>query len=57
MLDVPTIKIDSPVAPKIGHRDLRRVGPCPGRPLLTCDFSGVSEGIRTLDTQDHNLVL
>ena len=25
--------------------------------LLTCYFSGVSEGTRTPDTQDHNLVL
>jgi hypothetical protein len=25
--------------------------------LLTCGFSGVSEGTRTPDTQDHNLVL
>jgi hypothetical protein len=24
---------------------------------LTCAFSGVSEGTRTPDTQDHNLVL
>jgi hypothetical protein len=25
--------------------------------LLTCTFDGVSEGTRTPDTQDHNLVL
>jgi hypothetical protein len=25
--------------------------------LLTCTFDGVSDGIRTHDTQDHNLVL
>ena len=32
-------------------RPILRVGP------LMCDFSGVSEGTRTPDTQDHNLVL
>ena len=36
-------------------------GPAAGQPAaraaLTCYFSGVSEGTRTPDTQDHNLVL
>jgi hypothetical protein len=29
----------------------------PGAGPLTCYFSGVSEGIRTPDIQDHNLAL
>jgi hypothetical protein len=28
-----------------------------GGPVLTCAFSGVSDGIRTRDTRDHNPVL
>ena len=36
-------------------------GPAPGvmtiNPLVRTAFSGVSEGTRTPDTQDHNLVL
>jgi hypothetical protein len=31
--------------------------PLPGFGPLTCYFSGVSDGIRTHDIQDHNLAL
>jgi hypothetical protein len=35
----------------------RRAGPLPGPALLAFTSSGVSEGIRTPDIQDHNLAL
>jgi hypothetical protein len=52
-----TNKIGSQSAPKTGHLNARRPGPPPWPDLLTCNFRGVSEGTRTPDTQDHNLVL
>ncbi len=38
------------VASGLGLREGRDI-------LLTCSFSGVSDGIRTHDIQDHNLAL
>jgi hypothetical protein len=49
-------RFSAPTAPKTGHLNARR--PTAIRPgLLTCYFSGVGEGTRTPDPQDHNLVL
>ena len=49
-------KPDSPL-PKSDIDHAERPGPYSAARPLTCGFSGVSEGIRTPDTQDHNLVL
>jgi hypothetical protein len=50
------LPVGSPTGAKIAiHRSgsPAQTGPDP----LNCYFSGVSEGTRTPDTQDHNLVL
>jgi hypothetical protein len=52
------------VGPRMGVRVDQRLNPrvdipatCGRGNYLTCGLYGVSEGIRTPDTQDHNLVL
>ena len=53
----PTNKIGSRVGSQNRTPERREARPSSGPGLLTCGFSGVSEGTRTPDTQDHNLVL
>jgi hypothetical protein len=55
--EVSMTKIGSQVAPKIGHSKSEKGSPLPGQALMTCAFSGVSDGSRTRDIQDHNLAL
>ena len=49
--------LGSQMSPRIGHRDGGSPSPADCWGSLTCSFDGVSEGTRTPDTQDHNLVL
>ena len=40
-----------------GHPAERKARQCSQQNALTCNFFGVSDGIRTHDIQDHNLAL
>ena len=51
------IKIGSHLASEIGTWEVTPRYPGSFCEPLTCTFNGVSEGTRTPDTQDHNLVL